>query len=211
MALFKRILLTVLFALGLSTAFAAESPGAGGTINLNFDKIEIQELVKIYAKASGKRFIVGPAVQGSVSLFNPTPLSLEEAYHQLGTALALNGYAIIKKDDVLVVTSARNAQRDGIETTTELPALKPERLVTWIFKPKYVSVEEINKRLRVLPSRDGEITPFSPSNSLVVTDFVSNIHRIAAIVKELDRAEARGFKSKSETMPPEKTPRMKAE
>ena len=89
----------------------------------------------------------------------------------------------------MVVMSTRNAQRSMIPVVTELPPTKPERLVSMIFKTKYISAEEINKRLRILPSKDGEMAPFG-TDRLFVTDWATNVNRIAKFIAELDQPGA---------------------
>ncbi len=204
-----RFLFVAFFTSGFfaTVSIAADSPppaittSAPGTMIVNHDSVELTDFIKTYAKASGKKIMVDPGVRGKITIYNPAPISLDEAYNQLGAALALNGYAISQRDDLLVIISGRNAQRSLIETFIELPPLKPERMVTWMIKLKYVNVEEINKRLRILPSKDGEMTPFEPTNTLIVSDYVSNIHRIAVLIKELDRPEGANFKPKTVSKP----------
>ncbi len=70
---------------------------------------------------------------------------------------------------------------------TELPSLKPEKMVTMIFHLKHARADDLNKQLRILASRDGELVPYSQTNQLIVTDWVSNLHRIAAIIKNIDQ------------------------
>lgn len=106
----------------------------------------------------------------------------------------------------MVVMSSRNIERSLIPTLTQLPPLNPERMVTMIFQLKYVSAEDINKRLRILPSRDGEMSPYSPGHKLIVTDWVSNIHRIASLIGELDQPVPSAYKGPVEDVGPAAAP-----
>src|SRR5690606_34022673 len=40
--------------------------------------------------------------------------------------------------------------------------------------------------LRILQSKDGEINPYPPTNSLIISDYGSNIERVQNILAELD-------------------------
>ena len=157
------------------------------TMKFHFQNAEITDIIASYAKASGQKFIVDPSVRGKASILNPKETSLTEAFALLSSALAVNNFAISEQGDTMVVQSARNTQRSLVPLYKELPDLKPERMATMVFELKYASAEEVNKRLRILPSRDGELTPYEPSNKIFVTDWVSNIHRIAAIINEIDQ------------------------
>ena len=190
-----KILLSAIFtALSLS-AFATEKKT---DIDFSFRDMEITEAIKKYAGASGQKFIVDPMVRGKITIMNPGPVSVAEAYAQLSSALALNGLAISRQDDNLIVNSARNIQRSLIEVSEVLPPLKPERMYTWVINLKYVSADEVNKQLRILPSKDGELVPFTPRNQILVTDWVSNLHRISKIVSEIDKPATKGAGSKKQ-------------
>ena len=162
-------------------AFAAD------TIKFNFNNEELTKIVETYSKASGQKFVMDPGFRGKATILLPGPVSIEEAFNQMSSALALDGYAISKQGDTMVIMSARNIQRNLVETTSEVPALKPERMVTYIITLKYVSAEEINRNLRIIPSKDGELSVLSHNNQIIVTDWASNLQRVAALVKELDK------------------------
>ena len=166
------------------------APSSHLRIPFHFDNGEILAMIAAYAKASGKKFIVDPGVRGKVSVFLPGDVSLDEAYNILMESLSINGFTIIEEGDTNIVKSARNAQRDGIPTVTKLPPVKPNRMLTMVFALKYAPVEQINMRLRILPSKDGEMTPFESTNSLIVSDYAANINRIADVLAMLDTPAA---------------------
>lgn len=166
---------------------AASAADKNQTLNFSFRDGDVTDVIKEYAKASGERFIVDPSVRGKITILNPAPVSVAEAFNQLSSALAVNGIAISHQGDEMVVSPARITQRSLIEVGNQLPALKPERMYTWTIQLKYVSADEVNKQLRILTSKDGELVPFSHTNQILVTDWVSNLHRIAKIIAEVDR------------------------
>lgn len=171
----------------LVTTLVSLSQGqAADKIKMNFKDADITKVIELYSKSSGQKFIVDSSVRGKVSIFNPTDVTQEEAFNQLSTALAVNGYGISKQGDVMVVRSSRNIQRDLIEVGTEVPALKPERMYSWIFSPKNISANDLMRDLRLLTSKDGEVSMNSRINQIVMTDWVSNIHRVAETLKTID-------------------------
>jgi general secretion pathway protein D len=174
-------------ALSLILVLAASVASAAENIKMYFNNEEITKIIEIYSKASGQKFVVDPGVRGKVSMFIQEPVSVEEAFNQLSTALSINGFAISKQGDTMVIKSARNIQRDLIEVSTELPSLKPERMATWIYTFKNISAEQVNRNMRILASKDGEMNVSSPTNQIYFTDWTSNLNRIAALMKELDK------------------------
>ncbi|MCK6597317.1 MAG: general secretion pathway protein GspD [Bdellovibrionaceae bacterium] len=175
-----KIVSILIFVLFMSKLNAEEK------MKMLFNNEEITKVIEVYSKISGQKFIVDPTVRGRISIFIQKPVSIQEAFNQLSSALAINGYAISKQGDTMVVKTARNIQRDFIEVSNEIPLLKPERMYTWIYTPKNLSAESISRELRILPSKDGEFSVFSGTNKIIFTDWVSNIHRIASILKDLD-------------------------
>ena len=177
-----RLFLSALCAVYAAQVFAAEKT----TIDFNYKQVDILKVIEDYAKASGQKFIVAPGVRGRITITNSGPDTLPEAYNQMSLALALNSVGISKQEDVSVVNESRNIQRDLIDVGPELPALKPEKMFTWVINLKYSSADEINKQLRILTSKDGELVPYVRTNQILVTDWVSNLYRIAKIIKEID-------------------------
>ncbi len=156
-------------------------------MNMNFINDELTNVIAAYSKAANQKFIIDPSVRGKITILLTEMVTTEEAFNHLSSALAVNGYAISKQGDTMVIKSARNIQRDLIEVSTELPSIKPERMYTWIYKGKYLPVESIIRELRIMNSKDGEITSNSRANQLIITDFTANINRVAAILAEIDK------------------------
>src|SRR5665213_3141793 len=98
-----RAVLFVLCAVFIRGAHAADSK----TIDFNFKDAEIAKVLSEYSHASGQKFILDPAVKGHVTILNPGPVTLDEAFNQLSTALALNSLGVSKQNDQMVVMQAR--------------------------------------------------------------------------------------------------------
>jgi general secretion pathway protein D len=130
---------------------------------------------------------VDPGVRGKISIFLPTEVAITEAFNHLSSALAINGFAISKQGDTMVVKAARNIQRDLIEVSTNRPTLEPQRMYSWIYTFKHIAAEDVNRDLRILPSKDGEMNVHPQGNQIVITDWTSNLNRIAEVLKELDK------------------------
>jgi general secretion pathway protein D len=156
------------------------------TIAFNFENEDVVKVLKKYSTATGQKFIVNPAVHGQITILNSTPISTDEAFNQLSQALAQNDVGISKQGDTMVVGLARSIQRDLIEVGNVLPSLKPERMYTWVIQLKNVSADEVNRQLRILTSRDGELVPHLETNQIIITDWVSNLYRVNEIIKQID-------------------------
>lgn len=166
----------------MTTSFAAETK-----IKMYFPKEDILKIIEMYSKATGQKFVIDPSVRGQVSILVQEPVSSEEAFNQLSSALALNGFAISKQDDTMIIQNARSAQRNLIEVNTTLPSLKPQRMATWIYTAKNVPADFLNRELRILTSAYGEMSVNRSTNQIIFTDWTSNLLRISDVLKETDK------------------------
>lgn len=154
--------------------------------SFDFPNADIQDIVKAISELTGKNFIIDPGVRGKITVIAPSKITVAEAYKAFLSALAINGYAIIPSGAFLKIRTARNAQRDGIETFSGNYFPSSDQMVTKIIHLKHISAEAVNRDLRILQSKDGEMSPYPPTNSLIISDYGSNIERITNILSQLD-------------------------
>ncbi len=159
---------------------------ASAGIKFNFANDDLTKMIDVYSIAANQKFVVDPSVHGKATISQANDVSNEEAFNLLSSALAINGFAISKQGDTMIVKSARNIQKDLIETVSNVPELKPERMVTYIVTLKNISADEARRELNFLPSKDGEMTVILASNQLILTDFTSNLNHIDTIIKQID-------------------------
>lgn len=182
----RKLVITVFALLYSSLTWAAD--GSTTAFNFSFENADITAIVKEYAKATGQKFIIDPSVHGKITIINSGPVAATEAFNQLSSALALNSLGISQQEDTMVIMQARALQRNDIEVVKEAPPLKPERMYTWVVTLKHASAEEVNRQVRVLSSKDGEVATFVPNNQLYISDWSSNMQRMAKIIAEIDTA-----------------------
>lgn len=186
----------LLAAFVLASSLTAQARASDTMVSFRYDNGELSSMISSFAKASGRKFIVDPSVRGRISVFLPGEVSLDEAYNILCESLSINGFTVVEEGDTTSIIAARNAQRDAIPTVTTVPPLKPNKMMTLVYKLNYIPSEEVVKRLRILPSKDGEITTFEPTNSLIISDYAANLNRVADILKQLDQPSAAKWKPK---------------
>jgi general secretion pathway protein D len=107
----KQIVLTLLAAMALqaSPAHAETRPGkvapAHRTLSdeerktarfhMDFDKVEIEEVVRYIAEWTGKNFILPGNVHGSITIIGPTDVSADEAFAAFVAALRANNLTVV--------------------------------------------------------------------------------------------------------------------
>src|SRR4029434_8796605 len=61
-----------------------------------------------------------------------------------------------------------------------------DRMVTHLVPLRYADINEVRNMLTPLISKDGNITAYGPSNTIILTDLASNVNRLVKIIQEVD-------------------------
>ncbi len=166
--------------------------------SFDFPNADIQDIVKAISELTGKNFIIDNGLRGKITIIAPSKITVAEAYKAFLSALAINGYAIVPQGKFLKIRSARNAQRDSIETYSGTYYPNSDQMITRIIHLKHISAEAVNRDLRILSSKDGEMSVYPPTNSIILSDYGSNIDRVMKIISQLD---VPGFEDQLEVIP----------
>lgn len=166
--------------------------------SFDYRNVEIQEIVTAISELTGKNFIIDQGLRGKISIVAPSKITVAEAYKAFLSALAINGYAVVPSGKFLKIRSARNAQRDSIETYSGNYYPNSDQMITRIIHLKHISAEAVNRDLRILSSKDGEMSIYPPTNSIILSDYGSNIDRVMKIISQLD---VPGFEDQLEVIP----------
>jgi general secretion pathway protein D len=166
--------------------------------SFDYPNVEITELAKAMGELTGKNFIVDPGVRGKITISAPSKITVAEAYNAFLSALAINGFTVVPSGGFLKIKSARNAQRDNIEVYSGAYYPNTDQMITRIIHLKHISAAQVNRDLRILPSKDGEMNIYEPTNSIIISDYGSNIDRVMRIISQLD---VPGFEEQLEVIP----------
>ena len=154
--------------------------------SFDFPNADITDVVKAISELTGKNFILDNNVHGKITIMAPTKITVAEAYKAFLSSLAINGLAVVPSGKFLKIRQARSAQRDGIETYSGNYYPSADQMITRIIHLKHISADTVNQFLRNLNSKDGEISPYPPTNSIIISDYGANIDRVMKILNQLD-------------------------
>ncbi len=154
--------------------------------SFDFPNVEITDIIKAISELTGKNFIIDSGVRGKITIVAPSKITVAEAYKAFLSALAINGFTVVPSGSFLKVKSSRNAQRDSIETYSGAYYPNSDQMITRIIHLKHIQATQVNRDLRILPSKDGEISVYEPTNSIIISDYGSNIDRVMKILSQLD-------------------------
>ncbi|MHB1660787.1 MAG: type II secretion system secretin GspD [bacterium] len=185
-------LLTLAF---FSTGFASGASGHAlryvkvkktGYVSLNFRRVELPALVKFFSKITGKNFIYSGKLTGHITIVSSKKITLKEAYKAFLTALSYKGYAVVKSNGLYKIISTAGARQNPVSVYAGGRSAYGHEFETQIIFLKYLNSQSIAQVLMPLLSPSANIQNFAPTNSLILTDFASNVRKADKIIKGLD-------------------------
>ncbi|MFA7506507.1 MAG: secretin N-terminal domain-containing protein, partial [Burkholderiaceae bacterium] len=186
----------LLFAL-LALVLALPVPGLvraqnGEGITLNFRDADVDSVIGAFGHLLDRTFIIDPRVRGKLTLETPGPVSKARAYEMLQSALRVQGFAIVDSGGLSkVVPEAEAKLQSGPVSAGRQPVAGGDQVVTQIFRLNYESATNLVPVLRPLIAPNNTINAYPNNNSLVITDYASNLERIGRIIATLDNPSTR--------------------
>jgi general secretion pathway protein D len=180
--------LTLIILVSLSIAAAAEdtTPRGSGSATSRADP-EGADIIRSFAKRTGKKFIIDPRVR-----FIPGFAGIEPdriTYEQLLATLSVNQFATFVQGDVVTVVPDANARQlpTPVYSDANFKAGDDE-WVTLLLTPKKACTPHLVPILRPLMPQAAHMAADLNSNSLIMTDRAANLRRVADLVERLDKA-----------------------
>ncbi len=180
-----------------SPAAAAQGPRvveADGEreITMDFQDVDLGVLVKFMGEITGKNFVMDERVQGKITVVSPTKITPEEAYQVFQAVLQVKGFTTVPSGAVVRIIPTKDAKETSLRTLTDGTARVPtEEYVTRLIPLSQVDAADIGNVLQPLVSKDGLITAYPQTNSLIIIDSAANVERLSRMIAELDVASSR--------------------
>ncbi len=156
-------------------------------VTIDFDNVDISLFIKFISELTGKNFIVDKAIRGNVTIISPTKISIDEAYKVFESVLEVNGYTTVPAGNLTKIVPALEARSKDVETRLiKRPSTPEDKVVTQLIPLDYANPDEVKKLFDPLISKTSVIASYAPTNTLIVTDILSNIRRLLKIVEVID-------------------------
>ncbi len=181
--------MTFLRSLVLGAALIAASASAlsaqeeRGT--LNFRNAELQAVIEDVSVLTGYTFVVDPQVRGVVNITSQAPMTREEIFEAFLAALRVHGYvAVPSGPGVYQIRPEREGARGGAGLAREGD---PDVFVTSVVRLNSASAREAVRTILPMLSAPGSANALESGNSIVITDFASNVRAMEDALRALDR------------------------
>jgi len=169
--------------------FLAEPGVVDRLISLDFSQVDIRVFIKTVGQLTGVNFLIDEKIQGTVTLLSPSKIRVGDVYGILESVLQTKGYAAVPAGSLVKIVPRAEGTRSNLPIRTGSdPGSIPvdDSLVTQIIPVRFADVTQVSTILSSLISTGGQVATFPQTNTIILTDTSSCIHRVARIVQELD-------------------------
>ncbi len=181
-------------ALLLCLVFAAQGPRAEeqvaqvpspapARVTLQFQGMEIAEVLKILAEQTGFNIVAGRNVSGRVTLF----VKDVDPWEALEVILAANELAYERQGEILTIMTQRDYELINGQPYRDRRVLKS-------ITPRHAKAADLARALTQVKTNIGRVVADEATNTLILMDTPALVERMAQMVREMDRpVETRVF------------------
>ena len=169
----------------------------GSKVSFEFHGSNIIDVLSLYAKMANETVVADPSLSGNVTIINPTPVSLDQAFMILQQVLAARGFTAIDKNHVISVVPFSVASQNssllnpGVNANGPTPVDPRDQVMTQVIPLENVDAETLAKELKPLTNTGASLVASAQTNALILTDTASNVQRFIALAHALDKASDR--------------------
>jgi len=170
-------------------ANVAARPAGPDLVTLNFVNADIEGVVKVVGEITGKNFLLDPRVKGTVNIVSAKPVSRAMVYQVFLSAMRLQGFTAVEDGGVVMIVPEAEAKMHRSPTLgpQDKSRAGADIIQTQVFKLQHQSAAQLLPVLRPLIATNNTVTAYPNNNTLVVTDYASNLRRIEKIVEAIDQ------------------------
>jgi len=154
---------------------------------LNFDDMDLHEVIVMISEILGMNYIVDPQVTGKVNIHTKDKVSKKELMPIFEALLKVNNAAIIKKDNLYHIVPVASLKQDYMPTflanKEDLPTT--DKVIFQIVPLKYIAAEEIVKIVKPFMTPQGSET-IAKDTILIMLDYSANIKKIMSLIELFD-------------------------
>jgi general secretion pathway protein D len=168
----------------------ARDQAAGERVVLNFVNADLEAVVRAIGQYTGRTFVIDPRVKGTLTLVTERPVTRQQAFEELLSALRLQGFTLVESTEsggvARILPEADAKLQGGRVVTPPAGAPRGDQVVTQVFRLQYESATNLVPVLRPLIAPNNTISAYPANNTLVITDYADNLRRLARIIEAID-------------------------
>lgn len=175
------------FRTGVEDSSGRRTP-PGALVDFTLEDADLPDLVRLISQVTGKRFILpGKARSIKATVASTRPVTAAEAYRAFLSILELNGMTIVPVGRYLKIIETAGSENQPLPVVVDGEAMPADdRYLTRLHRVENVSAEDVATLLGRFKSREGNVTAYAPTNTIILTDTGRNIRRMLRILQEID-------------------------
>jgi general secretion pathway protein D len=158
-------------------------------VDINFKDLEIIDLVKLSAKILNKNILITEQIDGKVDFISNKTIYKDDLLDILIYVLDSKGYTIVDNDDILRVVKIADAARNN------LPIRTTSNKISSVMATEIIPMQEdanlTANKIRHLLSPNSKLIVDSSTNSLIITDYQTNLDTVKQILKSLQYSKTK--------------------
>jgi general secretion pathway protein D len=176
---------------GLALLVAAAAPSRARSqepqvTRLSFVDADLRDVIRSLATSLGLNVVLVDVPATRVTFSTPNPIPVDQLGSVLETILEAHGLVLVHKGPIAQVTPIAKAPATGvINVGKQLPPVRVG-LVTQVIPLQFIRADEAVMALKQLAGPTARIEVVPRSNSVLVTDRVTNIARYLELLRQLD-------------------------
>lgn len=166
------------------------APAPGSLVQMQFDNIELRDLIRFVSNVMGRNFVFDESVvRGKVTVLSPKSLTRDEVFRVFESVLNYLGFTVVSTAEALKIVRAADAKGLPIEILDKerLDKTPPEeKIATMVHSLEYLDSNAMVGTLRPLMARDAYLVSVPTTNSLIMIDTQANLRRLIQVIAEID-------------------------
>lgn len=159
-------------------------------VTLNFPNVEVESAARAMSAILDRPMLVDPRVKGQMTLYSEQPVSVTQAFLMFLSGLRGLGFTIVESNGLLKVVPEAEAKLQTSSVAIGSNSRQGDQVITQVFKLSYESANSLVAVLRPLIGANNTINANAGNNTLVITDYASNLNRLGTIISALDTPSA---------------------
>jgi type II secretory pathway component GspD/PulD (secretin) len=158
-------------------------------VAINLNKVNVEKLVKFLTEITGKPVNKHKDVKAEITVMSPMKVSHERAFSLICDALLLEKVAVVESADSVTLVPVDMLSEVVVELLPGDTDGIAAGITRTVIRVKFADVEEIEKLIKPLLSKNGTCLAHPASKNIIITDTVSRVTNIESVVALLDVLE----------------------
>ncbi len=173
---------------------AAQTPAgrSRAPVTVDFVNAEIESVARAFSVIMKRPILLDPRVKGAITVYSEQPQSVARAYSSFLNALRGLGYSMVEAEGLLKIVPEAEAKLQSGSVSVGAVTGEGDQVITQVFNLRHENPNNLVPLLRPLISANNTINASPGGQALVITDYASNLQRLAKIIAAVDQPSGTG-------------------